>query len=170
MIKVPHHRNGNFQATLIAMHLREFGSFDECIVSLHARDLGVREIQQHLLEIYKVEVFTAFITNATDAVIEEFKAWQTRTLEPVYPIVYFDAIVVKICHQGKVTHRVIYLALAIYLEGKKEMLAVAIELKNCDLQSIFICCFEGLSDFAQALNHDLQAGGAAARATVSGSA
>ena len=133
------------------MHLWEFGSFDECIVSLHARDLGVREIQQHLLEIYKVEVFTAFITNATDAVIEEFKAWQTHTLEPVYPIVYFDAIGVKICHEGKVTHRVIYLALAIYLEGKKEMLAVAIELKNCGLQNISICCFAGLSDFAQAL-------------------
>jgi putative transposase len=125
----------------------------------------VREIQQHLLEIYKVEVSTALIANATDAVIEEVKVWQTRTLESVYPIVYFDAIVVKIRHEGKVTNRAIYLALAINLQGKKEVLGmwssenngarfwltVAIELKNRGLADIFICCVDGLSGFAQAL-------------------
>ena len=164
-IKVPRDRNGDFQPTLIPKHQREFDGFDECIVSLYSRGLGVREIQQHLLEIYQVEVSTALITNATDAVIEEVKAWQNRTLEAVYPIVYFDAIVVKIRHEGKVTNRAIYLALAINLEGKKEVLGmwssenegarfwltVATELKNRGLQDIFICCVDGLSGFAQAL-------------------
>jgi putative transposase len=164
-IKVPRDRNGDFEPTLVPKHQRQFDGFDECIVSLYSRGLGVREIQQHLLEIYKVEVSTALITNATDAVIEEVKAWQNRTLEPVYPIVYFDAIVVKVRHEGKVANRAIYLALAINLEGKKEVLgmwssenegarfwlAVATELKNRGLQDIFICCVDGLSGFAQAL-------------------
>jgi hypothetical protein len=112
-IKVPRDRNGDFEPTLVPKHKREFDGFDECIVSLYSRGLSVREIQQHLLEIYKVEVSSALITNATDAVIEEVKAWQNRALETVYPIVYFDAIVVKIRHEGKVTNRAIYLALAI---------------------------------------------------------
>jgi putative transposase len=164
-IKVPRDRNGDFVPTLVPKHQREFDGFDECIVSLYSRGLGVREIQQHLLEIYKVEVSTALITNATDAVIEEVKAWQNRNLESIYPIVYFDAIVVKIRHEGKVTNRAIYLALAINLEGKKEVLgmwssenegarfwlSVATELKNRGLADIFICCVDGLSGFAQAL-------------------
>jgi putative transposase len=164
-IKVPRDRNGDFQPLLIPKHQREFNGFDDCIVSLYARGMTVREIQQHLLEIYKVEVSSSLITNATDAVIEEVKAWQNRSLESVYPIVYFDAIVVKIRHEGKVTNRAIYLALAINLEGKKEVLgmwssenegarfwlAVATELKNRGLQDIFICCVDGLSGFAQAL-------------------
>lgn len=164
-IKVPRARNGDFEPTLIPKHQRQFDGFDEAIISLYSRGLGVREIQQHLLEIYKVEVSTALITNATDAVIEEVKAWQNRTLESVYPIVYFDAIVVKIRHEGKVTNRAIYLALAINLDGKKEVLGmwssenegarfwlgVATELKNRGLQDIFICCVDGLSGFAPAL-------------------
>ena len=164
-IKVPRDRNGDFQPALIPKHRREFDGFDEAIISLYSRGLGVREIQQHLLEIYKVEVSTALITNATDAVIEEVKAWQNRTLDPVYPIVFFDAIVVKIRHEGKVANRAIYLALAINLEGKKEVLGmwssenegarfwlgVATELKNRGLADIFICCVDGLSGFAPAL-------------------
>jgi len=164
-IKVPRDRNGDFEPALIPKHRREFDGFDEAIVSLYSRGLGVREIQQHLLEIYKVEVSTALITNATDAVIEEVKAWQNRTLDPVYPIVFFDAIVVKIRHEGKVANRAIYLALAINLEGKKEVLGmwssenegarfwlgVATELKNRGLADIFICCVDGLSGFAPAL-------------------
>lgn len=164
-IKVPRDRQGDFQPTLIPKHQRQFDGFDQAIISLYSRGLSVREIQQHLLEIYKVEVSSALITNATDAVIEEVKAWQNRSLEPVYPIVYFDAIVVKIRHEGKVTNRAIYLALAINLEGKKEVLgmwssenegarfwlAVATELKNRGLNDIFICCVDGLSGFPQAL-------------------
>jgi putative transposase len=164
-IRVPRDRAGDFEPALVPKHQRHFDGFDEAIVSLYARGLGVREIQQHLLEIYKVEVSTALITNATDAVAEEVKAWQNRSLDAVYPIVYFDAIVVKIRHEGKVANRAIYLAMAINLEGRKEVLGmwssenegarfwlnVATELKNRGLNDIFICCVDGLSGFAQAL-------------------
>ena len=95
-IKVPRDRNGGFEPALVPKHQRHFDGFDDAIISLYSRGLGVREIQQHLLEIYKVEVSTALISNATEAVAEEVKDWQDRTLDPVYPIVYFDAIVVKI--------------------------------------------------------------------------
>ena len=100
--RFPRDRGGDSEPTLVPKHQRHFDGFDDAIISLYSRGLGVREIQQHLLEIYKVEVSTALITNATDAVLDEVKAWQSRPLEPVYPIVYFDAIVVKIRHEGKV--------------------------------------------------------------------
>jgi len=164
-IKVPRDRSGSFEPALVPKHQRHFDGFDDAIISLYSRGLSVREIQEHLLEIYKVEVSTALISNATEAVVEEVKAWQSRTLDAVYPIVYFDAIVVKIRHDGRVTNRAIYLALAINMEGNKEVLGmwssenegsrfwlgVATELKNRGLQDIFICCVDGLSGFAAAL-------------------
>lgn len=164
-IKVPRDRAGEFSPILIPKSQRHFDGFDDAIISLYARGLTVREIQEHLLEIYKVEVSTALISNVTEAVMDEVKIWQNRQLESVYPIVYFDAIVVKIRHEGKVTNRAIYLALAINLEGKKEVLgmwcsenegsrfwlSVATELKNRGLQDIFLCCVDGLSGFPEAL-------------------
>lgn len=164
-IKVPRDRAGGFEPALVPKHQRHFDGFDEAIISLYSRGLGVREIQQHLLEIYKVEVSAALISNATEAVADEVKAWQNRTLDPVYPIVYFDAIVTKVRHDGKVANRAIYLALAINLQGNKEVLGmwssdnegarfwlgVATELKNRGLQDIFICCVDGLGGFGPAL-------------------
>jgi putative transposase len=164
-IQVPRDRHGEFEPALIPKHQRHFDGFDDAIISLYSRGLSVREIQQHLLEIYKVEVSTALITNATEAVAEEVKIWQNRTLDALYPIVYFDAIVVKVRHEGRVLNRAIHLALAITLGGKKEVLGmwstdnegarfwlgVATELKNRGLTDIFICCVDGLSGFAQAL-------------------
>jgi len=164
-IKVPRDRHGDFQPALVPKHQRQFDGFDEAIISLYSRGLTVREIQEHLLEIYKVEVSPALISNATEAVAEEVKAWQSRPLDPVYPIVWFDAIMVKIRHEGKVANRAIYLALALNLQGKKELLGmwssetegarfwlnVATELKNRGLADIFICCVDGLSGFPQAL-------------------
>ena len=164
-IKVPRDRSGSFEPALVPKHQRHFDGFDDAIISLYSRGLRVRELQAHLLQIYKVEVSTQLISNATEAVVEEVKAWQSRTLDAVYPIVYFDAIVVKIRHDGRVTNRAIYLALAINMEGNKEVLgmwssenegsrfwlSVATELKNRGLQDIFICCVDGLSGFAGAL-------------------
>jgi len=164
-IRIPRDRNGGFEPSLVPKHQRHFDGFDEAIISLYSRGLGVREIQQHLLEIYKVEVSAALISNATEAVAEEVNAWQNRPLDAVYPIVYFDAIVVKIRHDGKVANRAIYLALAINLEGNKEVLGmwssenegsrfwlgVATELRNRGLNDIFICCVDGLSGFGPAL-------------------
>ena len=125
-IKVPRDRSGSFKPVLVPKHQRHFDGFDDAIISLYSRGLSVREIQQHLLEIYKVDVSTALISNATEAVAEEVKAWQSRTLDSVYPIVYFDAIVVKIRHDGRVTNRAIYLALAINMEGNKEVLGLSL--------------------------------------------
>lgn len=164
-IKVPRDRNGAFEPTLIPKHQRHFDGFDDCIISLYSRGLSVREIQEHLKEIYKVEVSPELISNATEAVAEEVTAWQNRCLDAVYPIVYFDAIVVKIRHEGKVSNRAIYLALAIDMEGKKEVLGmwtsqtegskfwlgVATELRNRGVSDIFICCVDGLNGFADAL-------------------
>ena len=164
-VEVPRDRNGDFEPSLIPKHQRHFDGFDDCIVSLYSRGLSVREIQEHLKEIYKVDVSPTLISNATEAVCEEVKAWQNRPLEAIYPIVYFDAIVTKVRHDGKVTNRAIYLALAVTLEGKKEVLGmwssetegarfwlnVATELKNRGVSDIFICCVDGLSGFAAAL-------------------
>lgn len=164
-IKVPRDRNGGFEPALVPKHQRHFDGFDDAIISLYSRGLGVREIQQHLLEIYKVEVSTALISNATEAVAEEVKDWQNRPLDALYPIVYFDAIVVKIRHDGKVANRAIYLALGVNLTGHKEVLGmwssdnegsrfwlgVATELKNRGLADILICCVDGLSGFGPAL-------------------
>ena len=164
-IKVPRDRKGGFEPALVPKHQRHFDGFDEAILSLYSRGMSTREIQGHLLEIYKVEVSTDLISNATEAVAEEVKTWQNRPLEAVYPVVWFDAIMVKVRHEGKVSNRAIYLALALNLEGKKELLGmwssenegarfwlqVATELKNRGLTDIFICCVDGLNGFAQAL-------------------
>ena len=164
-IKVPRDRNGDFNPELVPKHQRHFNGFDDTIISLYSRGLSTREIQEHLKEIYKVEVSPMLISNATEAVAHEVKQWQNRSLDSVYAIVYFDAIVVKIRHEGKVSNRAIYLALGINLEGRKEILGmwssptegarfwlnVLTELKNRGLQDVFICCVDGLNGFVEAI-------------------
>ena len=164
-MKVPRSRKGDFDPTLVPKHQRHFYGFDDIIVSLYSRGLTTREIQEHLMEMYKVEVSPMLISNATDAVSEELKMWQNRSLDSVYPIVYFDAIVVKIRHEGKVSNRAIYIALAVTMEGRKEVLGmwssqnegskfwlgVVTELKNRGVYDIFTCCVDGLSGFVEAI-------------------
>ena len=164
-IKIPRDRKGDFEPLIIPKHQRHFDGFDDCIVSLYARGLSVREIQEHLKEIYKVEVSPTLISNATEAVFEEVSAWRNRCLDRVYPIVWFDAVAVKIRHEGKVANRAVYIALAVTMDGMKEVLGmwssenegagfwlnVATELKNRGLSDIFICCIDGLSGFSKAL-------------------
>ena len=164
-VKVPRSRNGDFDPTLVPKHQCHFDGFDDIIVSLYSRGLTTLEIQEHLLEMYKVEVSPMLISNATDAVSEELKMWQNRSLDSVYTIVYLDAIVVKIRHEGKVSNRAIYLALAVTMEGRKEVLGmwssqnegakfwlgVVTELKNRGVSDIFICCVDGLSGFVEAI-------------------
>lgn len=164
-INVPRDREGDYEPRLIPKHQRHFNGFDDAIISLYSRGLSVREIQEHLKEIYKVEVSRELISNATEAVYHEVKAWQNRCLDSVYPIVFFDAVVVKVRHEGRVSNRAIYLALAINMQGHKEVLGmwtsqtegakfwlnVATELQNRGLSDIFICCVDGLSGFGDAL-------------------
>ena len=164
-IKVPRDRKGEYEPALVPKRQRHFDGFDEVIVSLYSRGLTVRDIQEHLLEMYKVEVSPMLISNATEAVAEEVKQWQSRPLDRVYPIVYFDAIVAKVRHEGKVSNRAVYLALAITMEGRKEVLGmwssqsegakfwlnVFTELKNRGVSDMLICCVDGLSGLIEAI-------------------
>jgi putative transposase len=164
-IAVPRDRAGSFEPQLVPKGTTRFAGFDEKIVSLYARGMTVREIQGHLEEMYQVEVSPALISNVTEAVIEEVRAWQGRPLETVYPIVYLDALMVKIRAEGRVENRAIHVAMGISLEGQKEVLGlwttahegakfwlqVLTELKNRGVEDIFIACVDGLKGFPQAI-------------------
>ena len=134
-------------------------------MSLYSRGLSTRDIKSHLEEIYGVEVSPDLISSVTEAVIEEVREWQTRPLESIYPIVYLDALRVKIRYDGTVQNRCIYLAIGVNLEGKKETLglwtaepegskfwlSVLTELSNRGIADIFIACVDGLKGFTEAI-------------------
>ncbi|MGA2252602.1 IS256 family transposase [Terracidiphilus sp.] len=164
-IAVPRDRAGSFEPQLVPKGTTRFAGFDEKILSLYARGMTTREIQGHLEEMYQVEVSPTLISNVTEAVIEEVKAWQSRLLEPVYPIVYLDALVVKMRSEGRVENRAVYVAIGITMEGQKEVLGlwtsanegakfwlqVLTELKNRGVEDVFIACVDGLKGFPQAI-------------------
>ena len=164
-IAVPRDRVGSFEPQLVPKGTTRFAGFDEKILSLYARGMTTREIQGHLEEMYQVEVSPTLISNVTEAVIEEVKAWQGRLLEPVYPIIYLDALMVKMRAEGRVENRAVYVAIGITMEGQKEVLGlwtsanegakfwlqVLTELKNRGVEDIFIACVDGLKGFPQAI-------------------
>jgi transposase-like protein len=120
-------RNGNFNPILIPKHERRFTGFDDKIIAMYARGMTMREIQGYLLDMYCVEVSPEFISGVTDAVMEEVKVWQTRPLEPMYPVVFFDALRVKIKKDAVVRNKAIYLALAVLPDGTRDILGLWIE-------------------------------------------
>ncbi len=164
-LEVPRDRNGTFEPRIIEKHQTRFTGFDENIISLYSRGMSTREIQQHIEEIYHVEVSPALISSVTDAVLDEVKTWQNRQLEEVYPIVYMDAIQFKVRDNGHVKSKAIYLAIGVTLEGHKEVLGlwiaqtegakfwlqVVTELKNRGVTDIFIACVDGLKGFPEAI-------------------
>jgi putative transposase len=164
-LDVPRDREGSFEPKIVGKHQRELPGFSDKILSMYARGMTTREIGEHLKEIYGTEVSPQFITSVTDAVVESLEGWRNRELEAVYPIVFFDAIVVKVRDNGHVVKKAIYLALAITLEGKKELLGLWIdqsegakfwlgiisELKNRGVQDILIAAVDGLSGFPDAI-------------------
>src|SRR4029079_14269838 len=164
-IEVPRDRNGTFEPQIIEKHQTRFTGFDENIISLYARGLSTREIQQNLEEIYHVEVSPALISNVTEEVIEEVRAWQNRQLDEVYPIVYMDAIQFKVRDGGHVRNKAVYLAIGMTMEGLKEVLGlwiaqtegakfwlqVVTELRNRGVKDIFIACVDGLKGFPEAI-------------------
>src|SRR5437879_827780 len=113
-LDVPRDRDGSFEPRLIAKHERHFSGFDDKIIALYARGLTVREIQAFLGEMYAVDVSPDLISRVTDAVIAEVTAWQARPLEPMYPVVFFDALRVKIRDEAVVRSKAVYLALAVF--------------------------------------------------------
>ncbi len=164
-IEVPRDRRGTFEPQLIGKHQTRWTGFDDKILSLYARGMTVREIQAHLMDMYGTEVTPTLISTVTDAVIEDVKAWQSRPLEALYPIVYLDCIHVKVRDSGAVRVKAVYLALGINLRGEKELLGlwiaqtegakfwlqVVTELKNRGVNDIFIVCVDGLKGFPDAI-------------------
>jgi putative transposase len=164
-LEVPRDRNGTFEPQIIEKHQTRFTGFDDNIISLYSRGLTTREIQQHLEEIYHMEVSAALISNVTEEVIDEVRAWQNRQLEAVYPIMYLDAIQFKVRDGGHIKNKAVYLAIGIRMDGLKEVLGlwiaqtegakfwlqVVTELKNRGVQDIFIACVDGLKGFPEAI-------------------
>jgi putative transposase len=164
-IEVPRDRNSEFEPQLVKKNQTHFDGLDEKIISLYARGMTTREIQGHLEEIYGVEVSPTLISNVTDAVLDEVRVWQSRPLDSVYPILYLDALRVKVKSQGRVVNKAIYLAFGVNLQGMKEVLGiwaaesegakfwmqVITELKTRGVQDIFIACVDGLKGFPEAI-------------------
>ena len=116
---MPRDRAGSFEPQLIAKGQRHFTGFDDKILSLYARGMTVREIQGHLAELYATAVSPDLISRVTDAVLDEVREWQNRPLDPVYPVVFFDALRVKIRDEGLVKNKAVYVALALNPDGEK---------------------------------------------------
>lgn len=164
-LETPRDRNGTFEPQIIEKHQTRFTGFDKNILSLYSRGLSTREIQQHLEEIYGVEVTAGLISSVTDEVLDEVKTWQNRQLDEVYPIMYLDAIQFKVRDNGHVKNKAIYLAIGVNMEGYKEVLGlwiaqtegakfwlqVVTELKNRGVTDIFIACVDGLKGFPEAI-------------------
>jgi putative transposase len=164
-IAVPRDRNGAFEPQLVKKHQRRLPGFDDKVVALYARGMTTREITGHLKELYGVDVSPSLISAVTDTVIEDVKAWQGRPLDAVYPIVYLDAIHLKMRAEGQVQNQAVYLALGINLDGYKELLGLWIgesegskfwlgvltELKNRGVEDILIACVDGLKGFPEAI-------------------
>jgi len=164
-LDIPRDRQSEFEPVIIKKHQRRFDGFDDAILSLYSRGLSTRDIKAHLEEIYGVKVSPDLISSVTEAVLEEVREWQTRPLESVYPIVYLDALRVKIRYDGTVQNRCIYLAIGVNIEGKKETLGlwtaenegakfwlgVLTELNNRGVKDIFIACVDGLKGFTEAI-------------------
>lgn len=165
-IEVPRDRNAEFEPQIIKKHQKRVSIFNDKIISLYARGLTTRDIKGHLEEIYGVEVSPELISNVTDEVIKDAAEWRSRPLDPVYPIVYFDAIIVKGRVEGRVSNKSVYTAIGINLQGKKEVLGLWIaetegakfwlqvvsEIKNRGVEDIFIACMDGLKGFPSAVN------------------
>jgi putative transposase len=164
-IAVPRDRCGSFEPQLIPKGQTRFEGFDDKILSLYARGLTVREIQGHLTEIYAVDVSPDLISRVTDAVLDEVREWQSRPLDPIYPIVFFDALRVKIRDEGLVKNKAVYVALAYNANGEKEVLGLWIEqtegakfwlkvvneLKTRGVNDILIAVVDGLKGFPEAI-------------------
>ena len=164
-LDIPRDRAGTFDPQLIARYQRRFPGFDEKIVSMYARGMTVREIQGHLEDIYGVDASPALISRITDTVMDAVKEWQARPLEACYPLIFFDAIRVKIRDEGFVRNKAVYIALGILADGTKEILGIWIqqtegakfwlrvmnELKTRGVGDILIAVVDGLKGFPEAI-------------------
>jgi putative transposase len=164
-IQVPRDREGTFEPQLIKKHQRRLEGFDEKVIALYARGMTTRDIQQHLRELYGTDVSPELISRATEGVMDEFRAWQSRPLEPVYPIVYLDALFVSVRDGGQVAKRAFYVALGVRVDGTRDVLglwasanegskfwlSILTELKNRGVHDVLFICADGLTGLPQAI-------------------
>jgi putative transposase len=164
-LDIPRDRDGSFAPILIPKHARRFTGFDDKIIAMYARGMSVREIRAFLAEQYGTEVSPDFISSVTDEVMEEVGAWQQRPLEPMYPVIFFDALRVKIREEGLVRNKAIYLALGVLPDGTRDILGIWIEttegakfwmkvfndLKTRGVEDILIAVTDGLKGMPEAL-------------------
>ena len=164
-ISTPRDRNGEFEPQIVRKGQRRFQGFDDKILALYSRGLSVRDIRAHLQEIYGVDVGRDLISRVTDAVMDDVRAWQQRPLDDVYPVIFLDALVLKIRENGSVQRRACYLALGLTVDGDREVLGmwfqetegakfwmqVLTNLKQRGVRDILICCVDGLGGFPEAI-------------------
>lgn len=164
-IKIPRDRKGDFDPILIKKHERIVDGLDDKIISMYTRGMSTRDIQGHIKEIYGFDISPELVSQVTNEVVEELKAWQNRPLDEIYPIVFFDALVIKCREHGHIINKSVYLAIGINVEGKKEALGLWIEenegakfwlkviteIKNRGVKDIFIACVDGLKGFPEAI-------------------
>ena len=165
-IEIPRDRNGDFEPQFIKKRQTRFDGFDDKIITLYARGLSVRDIQAQLIDLYQVDISPDLISKVTDKVREKVIEWQNRPLDPMYPILYLDGVVVKVRYEGHVQNMTAYLALGVNLDGHKELLGlwlertegakfwlrVLTELHNRGVQDVLIACVDGLTGFDEAIH------------------
>jgi putative transposase len=165
-LAIPRDRQGRFEPALIAKYQRRFPGFDQKIIALYARGMSTRDIQAHLRELYGIEISPELVSAVTDAVLDEVAAWQARPLEPVYAIVFFDCLRIKIRDEGAVKNKAVYLAIGIRCSGHKEVLGIWIEqsegakfwlrvmteIRNRGTHDVLIAVVDGLKGFPEAIN------------------
>jgi putative transposase len=166
-IVTPRDRDGTFEPQIIGKHQRRIPDFDEKILALYAKGMTTRDIQEIVQDLYGVEVSPQLVSEITADLDANVTAWRSRTLDPVWPIVYFDGLVVHVRGENRrVSQHTVYVALGVNLEGKKELLGLWLcqnegarfwlscltDLKNRGLSDIFVACIDGLSGFAEAIH------------------
>jgi len=164
-VTTPRDRNSTFEPVILPKGETRFTGFDDKIISMYSRGMTTRDIQGHLQEIYGIDVSPSLISQVTDAVSEEVLLWQNRPLDEVYPIIYLDAVRIKVRHDSRVINKAVYLAIGVNMDGIKEVLGmwtaenegakfwlqVVTELKNRGVKDIFIACVDGLKGFPEAI-------------------
>ena len=164
-LAIPRDREGNFEPQIIPKHQRRISCLDNKIISLYSRGLSTRDIQAELKDMYDTDVSPSLISQVTDSVMDEVKTWQNRPLDIIYPIVFLDALVVKIKEGRQIINKAVYIALGVNTEGQKEVLglwvsknegakfwlSVLTDIQNRGVKDIFICCTDGLTGFPDAI-------------------
>jgi len=164
-IEVPRDRRGDYNPQIIKKNQTRFEGFDDKIISMYSRGMTTRDIQEHLKEIYGVDISADLVSSVTDTVISDVTEWQNRPLDSVYPIVYLDATILKVRSEGRVINKSAYLAIGINMEGLKDVLGIWLEqsegakfwlkvmaeLKTRGIKDIFIACVDGLKGFPEAI-------------------